>query len=115
MKAGGGIVSGPFPQTHERLTETQNSAQDVTMTLKDLQEMNKPQQSDDQKCYPPQVSILKRSIREEESRVGVEGTELTHEEQVSSYGVASGRAVPERANHAEAEGHRLISDRNKTD
>ena len=69
------------------------------MTLKDLQEVNKPQQSDGQKCHPPQVSILKSSIREEESRVGVEGTEVTHEEQVSSYGVASGRAALERANH----------------
>ena len=41
------------------------------MTLKDINVHS--QQPIGQKCYPPQVSILKSSIREEESRMGVDG------------------------------------------
>ena len=69
MRAGGAEISNisaPHAQTNERLTQhTHDSAHDMTMSLK---EVNSQQLG--QKCYPPQVSILKSSIREETEATG---------------------------------------------
>ena len=67
---------------------THDSGHDATATLRDVNS----QQRVGTRCYPPQVSILKSSIREEESRIGVDGTDVTREEQLSSFG--PGTAAP---------------------